>query len=199
MNCYVIHVSHHKRNSSITPEMSFVMTKRSPLPVMPSSNQLPRQYNSRAPSLAGTEHRLLWTFSAETGVASEWRQHHASDHQFTSTSQSPACHVSPPRFRMCLRGEIADGRRRTAAVAAAPEGLSCAPHRPCPAAELQRALPRRLHAARSESAPYGNVAYISDVRPATGVSVHPACNMKVRASELGGDSDDPRRSAAGEQ
>ena len=69
-------------------------------------------------------------------------------------------------------------------------GPSCAaPVRHPPASSPRTAASRSSQrAARSESAPYGNVVYISDARPAIGVSVHPACNMKVRTSGLCGKS-----------
>ena len=112
MNCYVIHVSHHKRNSSIIPEMSFVMTKRSPLPVMPTNNQVPRQYNSRVPSLAGTKHRQLWSprrrlVSPVSGAS--------TTPQITSTSQSARVPREPRRGSGCASEErlpTADGGQR---------------------------------------------------------------------------------------
>ena len=79
------------------------------------------------------------------------------------------------RFRMCCGERPLEGRRRRLARARL---LSCR----VPPAAPRRRRSSALHAADSESAPYGNVAYIWDAPPAAGTSVHPACNMKVRAS-----------------
>ena len=86
---------------------------------------------------------------------------------------------------VALRRRTADRGRRAAGGGAEGPAL-----RPCPAASgILRLHCTALHGARepcctpgSESDPYGNGAYISDVHRAAGTSVHPACNMKVRAT-----------------